>query len=149
VPRYFEDLAERETLESAARSITAADVEAFADLTGDTNQIHLSDEFARNSRFGRRVAHGAFVFSVSLGQLWREDARRPDIIALAGIERLRFAQPTFLGDSVRVRQTLVSLSAVSSDAGLVEARHEVLNQDDVVVMSYTAKLLVRRQVSPA
>ena len=73
------------------------------------------------------------------------DARRADIIALASIEKLRFAQPTFLGDSVRVRQTLVSLNAVSAEAGLVEARHEVLNQDDAVVLSYTAKLLVRRK----
>ncbi|HEU4996804.1 MAG TPA: MaoC/PaaZ C-terminal domain-containing protein, partial [Gemmatimonadaceae bacterium] len=143
MPRLFEELTERETLLSSERSITAADVKAFATLTGDTNDVHISDEFARNSRFGRRIAHGAYVFSVSLGQLWGETANRPDIIAIASVEKLRFAQPTFLGDRVRVRQTLVSLSAISQDAGLVEAREEVLNQDDVVVMTYTAKFLVR------
>lgn len=76
--------------------------------------------------------------------MWGETGDRPDIIAIASVEKLPFEQPTFLGDRVRVRQTLVSLSAISQDAGLVEAREEVLNQDDAVVMTYTAKFLVRR-----
>jgi len=145
VPRTFEDLKEGDMLVSAEREITAADVEAFAKLTGDFNPIHMSDEHARASRFGKRIAHGAYIYSVSLGLLWGEDANRGDIIAIASVEKLRFVRPTFLGERVRVRQTIRSLSAVSNEAGLVEAQEEVLNQDDAVVVSYIAKLLVRRR----
>ena len=144
MPRAFEDLAEGETLVSAERAITAADIEAFARLTGDFNPIHISDDHARASRFGRRVAHGAFVFSVSLGLLWGEEANRGDIIAIASVEKLRFVRPTFLGDTIRVRQKIQALSVIGHESGLMEAQEEVLNQDDLVVMTYTAKLLMRR-----
>src|SRR5439155_19625941 len=97
------------------------------------------------TRFGRRVAHGAFVFSVSLGLLWNDEANRGDIVAIASVERLRFVQPVFLGDTLRVRQIIRSLDPLNKESGLVEAQEEVLNQNNAVVMSYTAKFLIRRR----
>jgi len=48
------------------KTITAADIEAFAALTGDRNPLHLDDAFARQSRFGRPVAHGVLVAGVTV-----------------------------------------------------------------------------------
>lgn len=144
MPRYFEEIAPHEVWLSAERTFTDADVRGFAALTGDTNEIHLSDEAARAGPFGRRVAHGAFIFSVSLGLIWGDEARRPRVLALLGVERLRFVRPVFLGDRVRVRQTVRSLDPVSPESGRLEVRVDVLNQDDAVAVSYTAKLLVQR-----
>lgn len=144
MPRFFEDLSPREVTLSPERIITDADVRAFAELTGDRNPIHLSDEAARQGRFGRRIAHGALVFSVSAGLL-QQGEERPEVLAFVGVERLRFVRPVFLGDTIRVRQTVRSLDAVDPATGMVEAREEVLNQDGAVVVSYTAKLLVRRR----
>lgn len=143
--RFFEDLSPREVTLSPERTITEADVRAFAELTGDRNPIHLSDEAARQGRFGRRIAHGALVFSASVGLLQQDQSHWPDVLAFVGVERLRFVRPVFLGDTIRVRQTVRSLDPVDPATGMVEAREEVLNQDGAVVVSYTAKLLVRRR----
>jgi acyl dehydratase len=143
--RVFEDLAPREETLSGERTITDQDVRTFATLTGDENPIHLSDEAAQQGRFGRRVAHGALVFSISVGLLQKDQAHWPDVLAFVGVERLRFVRPVFLGDTIRVRQTVRSVDPVDAGTGMIEAREEVLNQAGDVVLSYTAKMLVRRR----
>src|SRR5262249_28612519 len=102
VARDFEELAEGEVSVSAARVITESDVRQFADLTGDHNALHLSEAFARTTRFGRCIAHGALVFSVSIGLLQSDEPRGPRILGFLGVENLRFAAPVFPGDAIRV-----------------------------------------------
>ena len=46
------------------RTIAESDIEAFAGVTGDRNPVHLDDEFAKNTRFGRRIAHGMLTASL-------------------------------------------------------------------------------------
>jgi acyl dehydratase len=145
--RVFEEIAPREETETGERTISDADVRSFAALTGDENPIHLSEEAARQGRFGRRVAHGALVFSLSVGLLQKDQAHWPDVLAFVGVERLRFVRPVFLGDTIRVRQTIRSVDPVDVETGIIEAREEVLNQNAERVLSYTAKMLVRRRRS--
>jgi len=149
MPRHFEEFVLEEVSLSPERTITEADVQSFAALTGDRNALHLDAEAARQSRFGQRVAHGAFVFAVSVGLLQSDEQRRPHVMAFLGVERLRFVRPVFLGDSIRVRQTVRSLDPVNEESGLMEAGEEVLNQDDAVTVSYTAKFLIRRSATLA
>jgi 3-hydroxybutyryl-CoA dehydratase len=68
-----------------------------------------------------------------------------DLIAFYGVDRLRFIKPVFFGDTIRLKQTIQSLEPRNENAGLVNVTHDVLNQADVVVVSYLAKFLVRRQ----
>lgn len=143
--RVFEDIAPREETFTGERTITDPDVRSFAALTGDENPIHLSEEAARQGRFGRRVAHGALVFSISVGLLQQDHVHWPEVLAFVGVERLRFVRPVFLGDTIRVRQTVRSVDPVDANSGMVEAREDVLNQDGAIVLSYTAKMLVRRR----
>lgn len=146
--RFFEDIAPREETLTGERAISDADVRSFAALTGDENPIHLSEEAARQGRFGKRVAHGALVFSISVGLMQKDHAHWPEVLAFVGVERLRFVRPVFLGDTIRVRQTIRSTDAVDAATGIVEAREEVLNQKGEVVTSYLAKMLVRRRPTP-
>jgi len=120
-------------------------VRQFADLTGDRNPLHLDDEFAAQTRFGKRIVHGILVFAASIGLLQSDEGRRPHIIGFLGTDRLRFANPVFPGDQIRVRQTVRAVSPVSPDSGILEAAEEVLNQDGVVTVSYTARFLVKRR----
>jgi acyl dehydratase len=145
--RFFEEQVENEVSLSAARTITEADVQSFAALTGDWNEIHTDAEFARTSRYGQRIAHGAFIFAASIGLLQGDTARQPQILAFLGVERLRFINPVFLGDTIRVRQTVRSLNVVNLESGMLEAAEEVLNQDEAVTVTYTAKFLIRRSGS--
>ena len=144
MPRTFENLTVGEVYESATRAMSDADVRTFADLTGDRSPVHLDDDAARATRYGRRIAHGALVFSASVGLLVSDDDERPDIIVLLGVDGLRFSKPTFVGDAIRVRQTIRSLDPVSTDSGRVEAAIDVINQSGVVTVRYTASYLVRR-----
>ena len=106
----------------------------------------MNDEFARGGFFGRRIAHGALIFSVSTGLAVQTDpAQHPDLIAFYGIDRLRFVRPVFLGDTIRVKQTVHSLVPRDEKSGFVNVTREVLKQDDTLALAYTAKLLVRRR----
>lgn len=147
MPRSFEDYVVGEVVLSQGRTITETDVVNFAALTADWNEIHTNEEFARQGFYGKRIAHGALIFSVSMGLCALNDrSQQPDLIAFYGVDRLRFIKPVFLGDTIRLKQTVQSLEPREEKAGgMVNFTHDVLNQADVVVVSYTAKLLVRRR----
>src|SRR5438093_749610 len=148
MPRYFDDLRERETWLSAERTITDADLQKFATLTGDDNALHLDDAAARERGYPRRIAHGAFVFAAAIGLLQDEPARRLDVMAFLGVQRLRFQKPLFPGDAIQVRQTIQALRRVDDDSGIMEATEEVVNQHGVVTATFTARFLIRRHRGP-
>jgi oxepin-CoA hydrolase/3-oxo-5,6-dehydrosuberyl-CoA semialdehyde dehydrogenase len=148
MPRYFDDLQERETWLSAERTITDADLRQFAALTGDDNALHLDDAAARERGYPQRIAHGAFVFAAAVGLLQDEPARRLDVMAFHGVQRLQFKKPVFPGDVIRVRQTIQSLRRVDDGSGIMEATEEVVNQHGVVTTTFTARFLIRRHQSP-
>ena len=83
----------RRTLE---RSLSQADFDAFARLSGDRNPIHLDAEFAATTRFGRTVSHGMLLFTVLRGQL---EALAPGARMLS--QALKFPAPTFAGEDLR------------------------------------------------
>ena len=144
--RYFEEFHEGEVVISQGRTITEADVVHFAALSGDWNELHVNEEFARRGYFGRRIAHGALIFSISTGLATQTDrSRHPDLVAFYGVDRLRFVKPVFLGDTIRLRQTVRSLEPRGEKTGIINIAREIVNQDEAITLSYTAKLLVRRQ----
>ena len=144
--RYFEEYREGETFLSPGRTITETDVVNFSSLSGDWNELHTNEEFARREYFGRRIAHGALIFSVSTGLAAQTDpSKKPRLIAFYGVDRLRFVRPVFLGDTIRLKQTVQSLEPRDEKSGIVNMAREILNQNETVTLSYTAKLLVHRQ----
>ena len=148
--RYFEEFEEGEVLVSPGRTITEADVVNFAALSGDWNELHLNEEFARRGYFGRRIAHGALIFSISTGLAAQTDpCKYPHLIAFYGIDRLRFVKPVFLGDTICLKQTVQALELRDEKSGMVNILREVLNQNEVIALSYIAKYLVRRRPTPA
>jgi acyl dehydratase len=143
--KYFEDFVIGDEATTAARTITETDVVNFAALTGDWNEIHTNKEFAASGPFGQRIAHGALVFSVSTGLTVRLGQTADTVIAFYGLDRLRFVKPVFIGDTVRVRQQVQEKTARNEKSGLLTMLNEVLNQNDEVVVSYTAKVLLKRR----
>ena len=144
--RFFEEFEKGEVLFSQGRTITEADVVSFAALTGDWNELHVNEEFDRQGHFGRRIAHGALIFSISSGlAAQREQSLQPELVAFYGVDRLRFVKPVFLGDTIRLKETVRSLEPQNEKWGIVNIVREVLNQNEVVILRYTAKLLVRRR----
>jgi 3-hydroxybutyryl-CoA dehydratase len=85
------------------RTMTAADVDAFGCLSGDLNPLHMDDEFARRTPFGRRVVHG--LFTGALVSTTHTQLTGPGF-AYVGQE-LKFLGPVFIGDEVTVDVTVV------------------------------------------
>lgn len=107
---------------SRERKVTDELVRAFAEVSGDFNPIHLDEEFAKNTRFGRRIAHGmlsgAFISAV-LGYEFKE--RR--IVYLS--QTMKFIAPVFIGDTITAMATV---TAISEEKGIVKLATICRNQ---------------------
>jgi oxepin-CoA hydrolase/3-oxo-5,6-dehydrosuberyl-CoA semialdehyde dehydrogenase len=148
--RYFEELEVGDTLLTGAREITLADVERFAELSGDKFYAHMDDEAARGGIFERRVAHGYFVVSAAAG-LFVDPAPGP-VLANYGMEGLRFTKPVYPGDTIHVRLTCKQKTAKETPEGgipqgVVAWDVEVQNQLNEPVAVYTILTLVRRKAA--
>lgn len=69
--KFFDDYKLDNTVTSRTRTITEADIVNFAGLSGDFHELHMSEEFAKREPFGRRITHGALIFSISTGLTMR------------------------------------------------------------------------------
>ena len=100
---------------SAWHEVTQAEIDAFADATGDDQWIHVDPERARTTPFGGTIAHG--YYTLSLASRFFEDLLRVDGVAMIinyGLNKVRFPSPLPVGDRVRMR---LRLTAVDDRAG--------------------------------
>jgi len=147
--KYFEELAVGETLTTARRTITEADIVNFACLSGDHFYAHMDEIAAKESMFGERVAHGYFVISAAAG-LFVEAAPGP-VLANYGMEGLRFIEPVKVGDTIQVHLTCKNKikkrqkTAEDQAQGVVAWDVEVTNQEGSPVALYTILTLVARK----
>ncbi|HEY7566078.1 MAG TPA: phenylacetic acid degradation bifunctional protein PaaZ [Gemmatimonadaceae bacterium] len=145
--KHFEELEIGETLITHRRTVTEADVVSFAGISGDHFYAHMDDLAAKESIFGRRVAHGYFVLSAAAG-LFVDPAPGP-VLANYGLDNLRFTKPVYPGDTIQARLTCKQKTAKETPAdgipqGVVAWDVEVTNQNGETVAVYTILTLVRR-----
>jgi oxepin-CoA hydrolase/3-oxo-5,6-dehydrosuberyl-CoA semialdehyde dehydrogenase len=133
--RTFHDLEIGETIHTDPREITLADIEHFAEFTGDTFYAHMDEDAAkRNPFFPGRVAHGYLLLSFAAG-LFVEPNEGP-VLANTGLDALRFMKPVQAGDSIKVRLTVKHKTPRNDDYGEVRWHVTLTNQDDDLVAEY-------------
>jgi 3-hydroxybutyryl-CoA dehydratase len=126
--KYFEEFEIGNEVISPARTITEADVVMFAGLTGDYNQLHTDEEFAKTTPFGRRIAHGLLVLSYAVGLLGRLGFIEGTALAFRELS-WKFSQPVFMGDTVHVKARCRELKPMARlGGGLVIFDLSVVNQ---------------------
>jgi oxepin-CoA hydrolase / 3-oxo-5,6-dehydrosuberyl-CoA semialdehyde dehydrogenase len=138
----FNDLQLGDTLKSAEREVTIADIEQFAALSGDTFYAHMNEaEAARNPLFGGRVAHGYFLIAAAAGLF--VDPDYGPVLGNYGIDALRFVKPVKPGDRINVRLTCAGKS-LRADKGWGEVAWdtEITNQNQETVASYDVLTMV-------
>ena len=141
---YFEDYQPGQTITSAGRTVTEADVVAFAALSGDWNQIHTNAAYAAQHPFGQRVAHGLLGLSIASGLAVRLGFMEETVLAFREIGAWKFSLPIYLGDTIRVRLTVEETRPMRRlGGGLVSLKAEILNQDDKVVQRGTWGVLIK------
>ena len=144
----FNDLELGDTLKSAEREVTIADIEQFAALSGDTFYAHMNEtEAARNPLFGGRVAHGYFLISAAAG-LFVDPGYGP-VLGNYGIDELRFVKPVKPKDRIKVRLTCARKS-LRADKGWGEVAWdtEITNQNQETVASYYVLTMVSIHAVP-
>src|SRR5579884_1321826 len=146
--KYFDELEVGDALVTGRRTVTEADVVNFAGVSGDYFYAHMDEIGARDTIFGRRVAHGYFVLSAAAG-LFVDPAAGP-VMANYGLESLRFVKPVYPGDTIQATITVKQKTAKEKKPdqppqGVVAWDVDVKNQDGDSVAVYTILTLVRRQ----
>ncbi|MCR1781299.1 dehydratase [Nocardioides carbamazepini] len=138
---------------TTSRTITEADVVNFAGLTGDRFPLHTSEEFARQTPFGTRVAHGLVGLTFALGLMWpRTGQFDRSSIAFLGVKDWNFLAPVAFGETIHVEYEVTShrASRTKSDRGIVEFDVRLVDASgDVLQRGTFALLLSRRPADPA
>jgi 3-hydroxybutyryl-CoA dehydratase len=121
---------------SIRKTITEADVVLFGCVTGDMNPLHTDDIAARESRFGKRIAHGmlgAGLISAVLGM----QMPGPGTIYIKQI--LNFRKPIFINDTVT---TMVEVKEIRADKPIATLSTTITNQDGEVVLDGESLVLL-------
>lgn len=143
---YFEDMEVGRSWVSPRRTIGEADVSAFAGISGDFNPLHVDAVFAADGAFGKRLVHGALVFSIASGLRQQMPIFRGSLRALLELRSWKFLRPVFFGDTVVAVTTVSEARATSKpDQGIVVQRVDVINQDGVTVQSGELVSLMTRR----
>ncbi len=143
---YFEDYAVGAQRNTSGRTITEADVVIHAGHTGDYFPHHVDAEFARETPFGQRIAHGTMTFAIGVGLT----AGQINPVAFTyGYDRMRFPKPVFIGDTIHTRVTIKEKQpdAKRPDCGRVIEACEVLNQRGEVVLYCEHVLVVQMKLA--
>jgi acyl dehydratase len=147
MPRYalpilrLEDLAVGDEWASPSRTVTEADVVAFAGISGDFNPIHMDHELAAETAFRRPIAHGLLGLAIASGL--SSFAPRVETVAFVAILEWKFLEPIAFGDTIHVISRVESIEPRGRGRrGLVTWRKELVNQHGRVAQTGLTQTLV-------
>lgn len=143
--RDFDRLEVGTSFRSRGRTITEADLVSFATLTGDFHPVHTDAEWAAESLFGSRIAHGALLLSYCVGLVPFDPEQ---VLALRGFERVSFKRPVRIGDTIRVEGEVTSKQELDGATGLVVFSWKIVNQRSETVALAKARVVWRRETGP-
>ena len=121
---------------SKERMVTDELIRQFAEISGDFNPIHLDEEFAKKTRFGRRIAHGMLSGAFVSAVLGFELSERK-IVYLS--QTLRFKSPVFIGDTVTTTATVTN---IREDKPIVTLETVCTNQDGKTLVTGEAVVMI-------
>jgi acyl dehydratase len=139
--RWFEDFTVGDRFASPSKTLTDAHFLFFAGMTGDAHPIHYDDEYAKGTRFGRRLAHGLLLTSLTaVGASTLAPIIEASIVAFLE-QRAHFRAPAFLGDTLKPEHEVVALERKRA-AGLLTLRVTLTNQRGETVLEGEHRYLI-------
>jgi acyl dehydratase len=142
--KYFEDFRLGEKFYIPAKTMTDAHFLFFAGMTGDNHPIHYDDEYAKTTRFGKRVAHGLLVASMTAtGASTLSPLIEGSIIAFVE-QSSRFLKPVLIGDTISPELEVTEL-VPKSDSGLLRMATRVKNQRGEIVLEGMHAYLIKKR----
>jgi len=119
------------------KTIEQSDIDAFASVTGDRNPVHVDEEFAKTTRFGKRIAHGMLTASLISAVLAN---KLPGEGSVYLGQTLQFVAPVFPGDDITAR---VTVKEIREDKPIVKLETICMNQRGEIVIRGEATVLKR------
>lgn len=138
----FDALQGGERFRTRGRTVTEADVVAFAALTGDWHPQHADADWAASSRFGERIAHGMLVLSLAVGLVPLDPER---VVALRRVSDAAFKRPVRLGETVHVEGRIARVRPLDETLGLVGSVWSIVNGRGQVAVRADVEVLWRRE----
>ena len=132
--------------DTQARTVTEADVVAFAGLSGDFNPLHTDAESAKDSPFGERIAHGMLTVAICTGLANMTGLMKGTTIALLE-QNIKYTGAVKFGDTVRLQMEVIEKRETTKpDRGVVMLAARAYNQrDELVVDMVWTQLMKRRE----
>jgi acyl dehydratase len=141
--RYFEDIEVGEEFTTATRTVTESDVLAYAGLSGDFEELHVSEEFAKGTIFGQRVAHGLLGL-VLLDGLKTRTSLVTSVKTIASLGwTWDFPKPLKFGDTIEGRFVIANKRRTSKgDRGILYIQAELRNQHGEILQKGENRMMV-------
>ncbi len=140
--KYFDEIQVGDKVVSRGRTVTETDVVIFSMLSADWFSLHSDVEYAKTSMFGERIAHGLLVLSIASGLV---PLQPQYTIAFYGMDRVRFINPTRLGDTIHVEGEVIEKEERNDQSGIVTYRQTVRNERGEEVAVGIMKVLMARK----
>jgi acyl dehydratase len=140
--RDFDEIEPGMRFRTRGRTITDADVVGFGTLTGDLHPVHTDAEWAGDSIFGERIAHGMLVLSYAVGLVPLSPER---VLALRRIRDATFKAPARLGDTISVEGEVADVKTLDDRVGQVSCKWKIVDQDQRTLVRATIEVLWRRE----
>lgn len=145
-PHAFEDYEVGQKFVSAGRTVTESDVITQSMLSGDWTEFHTNEEYARESFFGQRIAHGPLTFSIGIGLMFRCGFLEKTTMGLASMGEVEFANPLPIGETVHVELEVRDVHDISrEDAGMIDLAMDIVTEDGTTVFGCVLTLVVLRR----
>lgn len=143
----FEEFTEGMVVESRGRTITEADIVAFAGISGDFNPLHTNEEYAKATQFGARVAHGALIFSIGTGLAYQLGFFEETAIAFTEFG-MKLRKPVYIGDTIKVTATVSKKREMAkAGGGLVIFDVKIVNQKGEMLQKGEWTMMIKNKAS--
>ncbi len=142
---FYEDFVVGSEYVTLSRTVTEADVVAFAGLSGDFNPLHIDEEFGKRSIFGSRIAHGLLGLSMASGLMTQTGMTQGTVMAFLGLT-WNFKAAVKFGDTIMVHMRVADKRETQKpDRGIVRLAVSVLNQHGEEVQNGEQTLMIKRR----
>lgn len=147
-PRHLDDLSPGDRFEAGATVVAQADIDAFAELSGDRTALHTDPDYARTTPHEGIIAHGALVLAIATGHAYEIGVFEGTILAVRSME-VAFLRPVRPGDALTTHFEVVEVEADPPvDRGSATFRVDVRNQGGRRVLKGRWDMLMRRRSPP-
>jgi acyl dehydratase len=143
--RYYEEFKVGDAAETPmARTISEADVYTQAGLAGSYNPIHTDREHMADTDYGGRIVQNTLLMTIASGLRRRLPSWDPEIIAAYGRENVRFTNPVFIDDTVRLESEVLDKRERDEETGIVTFEENLYKQTDELAFTGETLVLLER-----